>query len=124
MALAVPRASDPILKTTVLPDLRTPVASAKTFGRPSKTKPTTPRPALMRSTRHPAWSMVSAIVPRPEVMDAQSFSPSTMPARIVSESTSLVVERPRSRARSTSAALASAMGAKVAAWARRSAKAR
>ena len=42
MAMAVPSASRPMRKTTVLPPRSTPVASAKTFGRPSNTNPITP----------------------------------------------------------------------------------
>ena len=54
IASAVPRASDPMRMTTVLPVRSTPVASAKTLGRPSKTKPTTPSGARHASTDH--WS--------------------------------------------------------------------
>ena len=46
IARAVPSASEPMRKTTVLPARITPVASAKTLGRPSKTKPTGPSGAM------------------------------------------------------------------------------
>ena len=42
IARAVSSASLPILNTQTLRLASTPVASAKTFGRPSKTNPTTP----------------------------------------------------------------------------------
>ena len=54
IAFAVNKASEPILKTTVLPDRRTPVASAKTLGLPSKIKPTAPSPAVINLTFHPS----------------------------------------------------------------------
>ena len=49
---AVPSASLPILNTAVLPVRSTPVASANTFGRPSKTNPTTPSGARHDDTDH------------------------------------------------------------------------
>ena len=52
MARAVPSASLPIRNTTVLPVRNTPVASANTFGRPSKTNPTTPSGARRDETDH------------------------------------------------------------------------
>ena len=56
-ARAVPSASEPMRKTTVLPPRITPAASAKTLGRPSNTKPTTPSGAVTCSTVQPACSI-------------------------------------------------------------------
>ncbi len=64
IAWAVPRASAPMRNTTVLPVRSTPVASANTFGRPSNTKPTTPRGAASWSTVQPACSVRSISRPR------------------------------------------------------------
>ena len=113
IASAVPSASDPIRKTTVLPLRKTPHASANTFGRPSNTKPTTPRPALRCCTLQPSWLISSTTASLDDAVSRHIRRPSTISDRIVSESSSRVVDRPRLRARSTSAALASKIGAKA-----------
>ena len=113
MARAVPSAADPIRKTTVLPERSTPVASANTLGRPSNTNPTTPRPDRTNCASQPVWGTFSMISPRPDEASRQVRKPSTMSARILGDSTSRVVVRPRAWAFSTSVRLASAMGAKA-----------
>jgi hypothetical protein len=110
-------------KTTVLPVRSTPQASAKTFGRPSNTNATTPSRSVTCSTVHPSCSTVRTTPPRPPAALRQARSPATMSSRIRGVSTSRVVERPRSRAASTSAALAAAIGAKLASSSSRSANA-
>ena len=112
--MAVPSASRPMRKTTVLPPRSTPVASAKTFGRPSNTNPITPSGARRRSTRQPRCSTPSMSWSRSDGMSRQVRRPATMSARIRSESTSRVVLRPCSRATETSSALAAAMRANTA----------
>mmetsp|Transcript_48138 Transcript_48138/g.112573 ORF Transcript_48138/g.112573 Transcript_48138/m.112573 type:complete len:336 (+) Transcript_48138:484-1491(+) len=105
-ALAVPRASLPMRKTTVLPPRKTPVASANTFGRPSKTKPTTPKAAPMRSTFHPLCSTVCVTVPRRLLAFIQPRKPSIIPVLSFSVATRRVVDLPLAFASSTSETLA------------------
>ena len=85
--MAVPSASRPMRNTTVLPPRSTPVASAKTFGRPSNTNPITPSGARRRSTRQPGCSTPSMSWSRSDGMSRQVRRPATMSARIRSEST-------------------------------------
>ena len=63
IACAVANASLPILNTQLFPERKTPVASAKTFGRPSKIKATTPNGALTEDTDQPLCSTVSITEP-------------------------------------------------------------
>mmetsp|Transcript_46246 Transcript_46246/g.124212 ORF Transcript_46246/g.124212 Transcript_46246/m.124212 type:complete len:210 (-) Transcript_46246:97-726(-) len=107
IARAVPSASLPIRKTTVFPPRNTPVASANTFGRPSKTKPTTPKAAPTRSTDQPVCCTVSSTAPRLLVALIQPRSPSIMPRRSLSVATNRVVDLPFALAASTSFTFAS-----------------
>ena len=110
MAMAVRRASLPMRNTTVFPLRSTPVASAKTLGRPSNTKPTTPSGLRRCSTRQPGWSIRSTTASRPDGRSRHVRRPATMSARIDGDSTRRVLLRPVAVARSTSSALASAIG--------------
>ncbi len=80
MACAVPSASLPMRKTAVLPLRRTPAASASTFGRPSKTKPTTPSGAATCSTVQPVWTMRSTTRPRNVSLSRHARRPRSCPA--------------------------------------------
>ena len=111
MAWAVPSASPPMRRTAVLPEARTPAASARTLGRPSKTKAMTPRGAVSVSTLHVSWSMTSrrresASLPSSSRRWAHPRSPWAISSRTRSLTASRVVERPRSRAALTSSSLA------------------
>ena len=109
--------------TAVFPERSTPVASAKTLGRPSKTKPTTPTPLTRCSTRQPSWGTVSCRASRRPGRSRHSRRPSIIFARIRSSATSRVVERPLARARWTSAALAAPIRPQTASSASAAAKA-
>mmetsp|Transcript_10386 Transcript_10386/g.30883 ORF Transcript_10386/g.30883 Transcript_10386/m.30883 type:complete len:241 (+) Transcript_10386:893-1615(+) len=122
MAFAVPRASLPMRKTTVLPPRSTPVASASTFGLPSKTKPTMPSAAPTRSTDQPSWSIVSRIAPRWLAAGIQTRSPSIMPSRNFWLATRRVVDRPFAFAVLTSASFAAKILAQIASSSKRLAK--
>ena len=100
IACAVPNASEPIRNTTVLPLRSTPHASANTFGRPSNTKPTTPSGARRSSTDQPSCDTRSMVRPRSGISSRHVRRPATMSRRIVSDSTSRVVERPAALAAS------------------------
>ena len=124
IASAVPSASEPMRITTVLPVRSTPVASAKTLGRPSNTNPTTPSGARRAATDQPAWSMrASSVSRRTPARRATTRSPATMSSRIRSDSTSRVVERPAAAAAATSASLAARIGASTSSSARRAGEA-
>ena len=112
IARAVARASEPIRNTTVLPVRTTPQASANTFGRPSKTNPTTPSGARRASTDQSPCSMRSTAASRRLGESRQPRRPLTMSERIRSSSTRRVVDRPLAAAASTSAVLAAAIGPK------------
>mmetsp|Transcript_62447 Transcript_62447/g.115977 ORF Transcript_62447/g.115977 Transcript_62447/m.115977 type:complete len:283 (-) Transcript_62447:193-1041(-) len=122
-ALAVPKASLPIRKTTVLPPRKTPVASASTLGRPSNTKPTTPKAAPMRSTVQPLCSTVCTTAPRRLLAFIQPRKPSIMPFLSFSVATRRVVERPLAFASFTSESFASRTALQVLASSSRRAKA-
>ncbi len=111
IASAVPRASDPMRITTELPVRTTPAASAKTLGRPSNTKPTTPNGALLASTDHPSWVIVRNGSSRRNDERSQPRRPAIMSSTIRSERVRRVVERPAADAAATSRALASRTGA-------------
>ena len=98
IARAVPNASLPMRKTTVLPVRSTPVASAKTFGRPSKTKPTTPSGLRHASTDQPSWAWVATRWARRVGLSRHVRRPSIIPARIEALSVSRPVARPRAAA--------------------------
>ena len=112
IASAVPSASDPMRMTTVLPVRSTPVASAKTLGRPSNTNPTTPSGARRAATDQPSWSMrassasraAGGVAPRPQPGDHVVAHPIAT-ARAASSSG----RRPSAAA--TSASLAARIGA-------------
>ena len=105
IACAVSKASLPILKTQTFRLRSTPVASAKTFGRPSNTNPTTPSGALWDSIDQPSCTTVS----RATLDDAtvsQIRSASIMSCRIESLSTKRVIDLPVALAVATSTSLA------------------
>ena len=115
IACAVRSASLPILNTAVLPVRSTPVASAKTFGRPSNTNPTTPSGARHADTDQ------SAVLDRRHVAAAagsamQPSCASRPPCRHASPGSarSRVVDRPFDNAASTSLRLASSTSANTA----------
>ena len=110
IASAVRSASEPMRMTTVLPVRSTPLASAKTLGRPSNTNPTTPSGARRAATDQPAWSMRASTVSRAAGASRHHRSPATMSSRIRSDSTSRVVERPAAAAAATSASFAARIG--------------
>ncbi|CAB5004200.1 unannotated protein [freshwater metagenome] len=103
---AVPKASLPIRNTTVFPLRRTPVASANTLGRPSKTKPRTPSGAVRSSTSHPSCTTSDNCLSLDGSISRHMRKESIMSRRIESDNSRRVVERPRFIASETSEAFA------------------
>ncbi|CAB4566154.1 unannotated protein [freshwater metagenome] len=102
IAFAVPKASLPIRNTTVFPLRSTPVASAKTFGRPSNTKPMTPKGARHCSTFHPECCTVDSSASGAISTSLHIVNAVIMSSRILPESSKRVTDRPRTRASLTS----------------------
>ena len=121
IAAAVPKASLPIRNTTVLPPFSTPVASANTFGRPSKTKPITPRGAFHCCTSQPECDTVLSSEVNDMSTDSHILKAAIISVRIFSVSMRRVVERPFAIAAAISDSLATAMEEKRESFANRSA---
>ena len=110
IARAVPSASEPMRITTLLPLRTTPAASAKTLGRPSNTKATTPTGARRASTLHPSWAILSTVVSRRTGDRSQPRRPAIMSSSIPGDNVRRVVERPASVAAATSRSFAMRIG--------------
>ena len=93
---------------------RTPVASAKTFGRPSNTNPTTPSGAMWDSIVQPSCCTVS-IAELGVVSDFQMSNASIMSCLMESLIAKRVVDRPIALALATSPSLAARIFPKISA---------